>query len=182
MTTSRLTLNMIIVSGSSAEATQPVRTGRYTPARRRSSAPHNDTPRYANAWSISVHTEEHNRFKINNPVPPAGLAPGWSPAPAVRVVGTRVARVSRRVGAEGVAGQAQGSRSFSRRVLHLDPCAPPLQDEPADATGYPLQPHPSARAKPPSCCPRAVRKGQLWSAAVPQGAVHRQVSGYHLAW
>ncbi len=73
------------------------------------------------ARPIRVHTEEHNRFKINNAVPPAGLAPGWFPAPAVRVVGTRVARVSRRVDAEGVAGQAQGSTSFSRRVLHLDP-------------------------------------------------------------
>src|SRR5437763_1866939 len=55
---SRLVLNMIIISESSAEATQPERTGRYTPARRRSSAPRNDTPRYANAWPISVHTEE----------------------------------------------------------------------------------------------------------------------------
>jgi hypothetical protein len=51
-------LNMIIVSGSSAKATQPVRTGRYTPAHRPSSAARSDTHRYANARRIRVHTEE----------------------------------------------------------------------------------------------------------------------------
>jgi hypothetical protein len=52
----RLAFNMIIVSEPSAKATRPVRTGRYTPARSRSSAAHNGTPRYADARPISVHT------------------------------------------------------------------------------------------------------------------------------
>jgi hypothetical protein len=52
----RLVLNMIIVSESSAKATQPVGTGRYTLARRRSSAARNDTPRYVDTRRISVHT------------------------------------------------------------------------------------------------------------------------------
>jgi hypothetical protein len=51
-------LTMIIVSESSAKATQPVRTGRYTPARLRSSAAPSNTPRYADVLPISVHTEE----------------------------------------------------------------------------------------------------------------------------
>jgi hypothetical protein len=49
---------MIIVSESSAEATQPVRTGRYAPTRRRSSAARSDIPRYGGARLIRVHTEE----------------------------------------------------------------------------------------------------------------------------
>jgi hypothetical protein len=60
---SRLTLTMIIVSEPSAKATQPVRTGRYTPTRRRSSAACNNTPRYADGRPISVHTEEVNRSR-----------------------------------------------------------------------------------------------------------------------
>jgi len=51
-------VTMIIVSESSAEATQPVRTGRPIPARSRSSAAHNDTPKHADARPIRVHTEE----------------------------------------------------------------------------------------------------------------------------
>jgi hypothetical protein len=54
---SKLGLGMIIVSESSAKATQPVRTGRYTPPRRRSSTAHHDAPRHAKARLISVHTE-----------------------------------------------------------------------------------------------------------------------------
>jgi hypothetical protein len=49
---------VIIVSESSAEAARSVRTRRYTPRRRYNSAPHNDTPAYANARLISVHTED----------------------------------------------------------------------------------------------------------------------------
>jgi hypothetical protein len=49
---------MIIVSEPSAEATQPVRTGRYTPTRHSSSAARNDTHRYAKAPANSVHTKE----------------------------------------------------------------------------------------------------------------------------
>jgi hypothetical protein len=48
---------VIIVSESSAEATRRVRTGRYTPADSRSSAARNETPWYAEARPISVHTE-----------------------------------------------------------------------------------------------------------------------------
>jgi hypothetical protein len=105
----------------SAEVARRSCVDRCALVRSRSSAAHNDTHRYAEAWPISIHTEEHNQFKINNPVPPAGLAPGWSPALTVITVGRhQVARVSRRVSAKGGAGK----------------------DEPADATGYPLQPSP----------------------------------------
>jgi hypothetical protein len=61
---SQMTPNMIIISEPSPEATQPVRTGRYTPARRRSSAACNDTPRYADGRPISVHIEENTRSEI----------------------------------------------------------------------------------------------------------------------
>ena len=54
-----------------------------------------------------------------------------------KVVGHQGARVSHRVGTEGVAGQAQVSRSFSHGVLHFDTCAWLQQDKPADGTGYP---------------------------------------------
>lgn len=57
---------MIIVNESSAEATQPVRIGRYTPTRRRSSAARSDIPRYRGARPIRVHTEEHDQSKIDN--------------------------------------------------------------------------------------------------------------------
>ena len=59
-----LALSVIIVSKPSAEATQPVRTGRYTPTRRRSSAARNDTHRQADVWPISVYTEVRNRSEI----------------------------------------------------------------------------------------------------------------------
>jgi hypothetical protein len=55
---------MIIVSEPSAEATQPVRTVRYTPACRRSSAALNDIPRDADAVPISVHTEDVKQSEI----------------------------------------------------------------------------------------------------------------------
>lgn len=83
---SRLALNMITVSEPSAEVSQPVRTGRYTPARRRTSAARDDTPRYADARPIRVHTEERNRFKINNPSASGGPRSGMVPLLAVRVV------------------------------------------------------------------------------------------------
>ncbi len=47
---------MIIVSEPSAKATQPERTDRYRLARRRSSAACDDTLRYADARTTSVHT------------------------------------------------------------------------------------------------------------------------------
>lgn len=48
---------MIIVSGSSAELTPPVRTCRYTLARRRSLAVRNDARKYVEVRRISVHTK-----------------------------------------------------------------------------------------------------------------------------
>lgn len=75
---------VIIVSEPSAEAARRASTGRSIPARSRSSATHNDTPRHADARPISVHTEEHNLSGINNLVPPAGLAPG-GPHDRVRI-------------------------------------------------------------------------------------------------
>jgi hypothetical protein len=44
-----------------------------------------------------------------------------SPGLGPKVVGSPAARVSRRVGSGRVADQGQGSMSFSRRVLHMDP-------------------------------------------------------------
>jgi hypothetical protein len=55
---SNWSFSVIIVSEPSAEATRPVSTGRYIPVRSRSSAAHNDTPRYADVRRIRVHTEE----------------------------------------------------------------------------------------------------------------------------
>jgi hypothetical protein len=51
-------VTVIIVSEPSAEAPPRVRIERSSPARSRSSAAHNDTPRHTDAWPISVHTEE----------------------------------------------------------------------------------------------------------------------------
>ena len=56
--------------------------------------------------------------------------PGASGGPPLRdiprtkatVVGRQLKRVSRPIGAGGIADHGQGSRSYSRRVLHLDPC------------------------------------------------------------
>ena len=62
-------LTMIIVSESSAKATQPVRTGRYTPARLRSSAAPSNTPRYADVLPISVHTEVLTGISVPSTVP-----------------------------------------------------------------------------------------------------------------
>ena len=81
-------LQVIIVSESSAEATQLVRIVRYTPARRRSSAARSDTPRYVDAQPISVHTRRRNRSKINR-LPLAGLGSGMEPELVRRVVGIR---------------------------------------------------------------------------------------------
>jgi hypothetical protein len=78
---------VIIVSEPSAEAARRASTGRSIPTRSRSSAARNDTPKHADARPISVHTEEYNLSKINSPVPPAGLAPGWLQGRARIVVG-----------------------------------------------------------------------------------------------
>jgi hypothetical protein len=69
-------LNMIIVSESSAKATQPVRTGRYTPAHRPTSAARSDTHRYANARRIRVHTKE---VTSSIPVSPTSERPDRGP-------------------------------------------------------------------------------------------------------
>jgi hypothetical protein len=49
---------VIIISEPSAEAVPRVRKGRSSPVRSRSSVAYNDTPRYADARRISVHTDE----------------------------------------------------------------------------------------------------------------------------
>src|SRR4051812_24204578 len=59
-----LALNVIIVSVSSAEAIQPVRTDRYTLAHHRSPAAGSNTAGHTNTRPISVHTVEVNRSKI----------------------------------------------------------------------------------------------------------------------
>jgi hypothetical protein len=64
---------MIIVSESSTEATRPVRTGRSIPARSRSSAVHNDTPKHADARPIRVHTEVVAGVSVPSRVP--GIVP-----------------------------------------------------------------------------------------------------------
>jgi hypothetical protein len=104
----QLGVSVIIVSGPSAEATRRVRISRYALACSRSSAVRNGTPRHVSARSISVHTEEHNLSMINNPVPPAGLAPGWLQGRA-RIVGV--------TGGVGIP-----SRRRRRRVPRLGRC------------------------------------------------------------
>jgi hypothetical protein len=54
----KLRTEVIIVSGSSAEAVRPNRTHRSPLTYNRSSTERNDTPRHANVRPISVHTEE----------------------------------------------------------------------------------------------------------------------------
>ena len=132
-------LTMIIVSESSAKATQPVRTGRYTPARLRRSAAPSNTPRYADVLPISVYTEEVNRSRsaISNRAsggPCSGMAPGWARKWWVtRRRGYPVASAPRRsrsgVGVQLV--QRVGCSSWT-------PTPDLLRGKPADATGYPL--------------------------------------------
>jgi hypothetical protein len=69
-------------------------------------------------------------------VPPAGLAPGWPRAgpdgggsPAAGIPPRRQRRRSRPHG--------QGSMSFSRRVLHMDPCPWPAQRQGRRRDGIP---------------------------------------------
>jgi hypothetical protein len=74
-------LSMIIVSDSSADATQPARIGRYTAACSRSSATHDDTHRYTDARPISVHTKE---VTSSIPVSPTSERPDQRPARSFR--------------------------------------------------------------------------------------------------
>ena len=130
-------LNMIIISEPSANMTQPVRTSRYTPARCRSSAARNDTPRYADARSISVHTEEVNRSRSAvSGLRRASLRD--RPVLGAKVVGHPgrgypVASAPRRsrsgVGVQLV--QRDGCSSWT-------PTPDLLRGKLADATGYPL--------------------------------------------
>jgi hypothetical protein len=61
--------SVIIVSEPSAEVARRVRTGRSAPVRSRSSAAYNDTPRYADARPISVHTEVLTGISVPSGVP-----------------------------------------------------------------------------------------------------------------
>jgi hypothetical protein len=90
------------------------------------------------SW-ITWHGRQISKLTINRSCLRRASAPGW---PRAGPVGgeSPAALVSRHVGSEGVADQGQGSMSFSRWVLHMDPCPWPAPSKAADATGYPL-PH-----------------------------------------
>jgi hypothetical protein len=60
---------VIIVSEPSAQVARRVRTERSAPVRSRSSAAHNDTPRYADARPISVHPEVLAGVSVPSGVP-----------------------------------------------------------------------------------------------------------------
>jgi hypothetical protein len=86
---------------------------------------------------MSCHSQAHDQPQV----PPAGLRSGMVPG-LVRKWGSPAARVSRHVGSGHLADQGQGSMSFSRRVLHMDPCPWSAPMHVADVTGYPLtHPH-----------------------------------------
>ena len=68
-------------------------------------------------------------------------APGW-PRVGTEGGGSPAARAFRHVGSEGVADQGQGSMSFSRRVLHMDPCPWPAPRQGRRRVGIPTYPLP----------------------------------------
>jgi hypothetical protein len=163
---------MIVISEpSTQQAARRIRTGKSPQAHSRNSAIRNGTHGQSGTRPLSVHTEEHTLSKINNPVPPAGLAPGWPQAgregggsPGGAGIPSR--RRQRR------SGPGAGGKVVHRmRCSTLPPAPGPLRDEPADATGYPLPDPPVLRSgQPTSCCPRAVSSGQQRSTAVTNGA------------
>jgi hypothetical protein len=168
---------VIIVSESSAEATRRGRTGRYTPARSRSSVAHNDTPRHPDARPISVHTEERTRSHVrtNKPVPPAGLGSGMGPRAGHEGDGSP--------GSTGIPSSAQrlsragaGIKVVQRmRCSTLIPAPALLRDELADATGYPLPPPCPAVASRHTVChydrqPRSI--AALYDTGLPQVEAH----------
>jgi hypothetical protein len=67
---------MIIISDPSADATCPVRIGRYTPVHSRSSPADNDTPKYTGPQRISV---QHEEVTGSIPVSPTPNIPGQKP-------------------------------------------------------------------------------------------------------
>jgi hypothetical protein len=79
-----------------------------------------------------------------NSQPKTGLGSRMAPMLGPKVRGSPAARVSRRVGAGGVAGPGHGSLSFSRRVLHMDPCPWPAPRQARRRDGIPTPPHLSA--------------------------------------
>ena len=87
-------------------------------------------------------------------------APGWPQGWARGWVGYRVARVSRHVGARGVADQGQASRSFSRRVLHLDACPWSATRHARRRDGIPASLVCRASRRRTACCWRAISRGQ----------------------
>jgi hypothetical protein len=79
------------------------------------------------------------------------------------------------VGAVGVAGQAQGSRSFIRRVLHLDPCAWPGSGRTRRRDGIPASAPPVLGAGQPSVVlSEAVNSGPVRHAE--EQAIHSERS------
>jgi len=132
---------MIVISEpSTQQAARRIRTGKSPQAHSRNSAIRNGTHGQSGTRPLSVHTEEHTLSKINNPVPPAGLAPGWPQAgregggsPGGAGIPSR--RRQRR------SGPGAGGKVVHRmRCSTLPPAPGPLRDKPADATGYPLRP------------------------------------------
>jgi hypothetical protein len=67
-------------------------------------------------------------------------APGW-PRAGPKGGGPPAAQVSRHVRSEGVADQGQGSMSFSRRALHMDPCPWPALRQSRRRDGIPTHAH-----------------------------------------
>jgi hypothetical protein len=99
----------------------------------------------------------------------------------VRVVGTIVARVSRRIGAGGVADQVQGVHVVQPLGAPHGPPAPgPLRGKLADATGYLLSPH-VLRQAAPGCLvilTRALRVPVLTATRGQQRSLQSSVAGF----
>jgi hypothetical protein len=126
---------MIIVSELSAKAAQPVRTDRYTPARHRSSAPAMTLP------GSRTHGRSAPKSTIGAETKPCRW--GVSLRDGLPRLGMRV------VGHQGGAGiPSRQHRGCSRPGL--------LQDELADATGYPLRPHLSCEQNNQRCAVRVL--------------------------
>jgi hypothetical protein len=70
-----------------------------------------------------------------------------APRLGARVMGHLGARVSSPIGVKGAVSQAWGSRSFSRRVLHLDPHAWPTSGRARRRDGIPASTPPFIRAE-----------------------------------
>lgn len=75
--------------------------------------------------------------EMANFLPPADLGSGIALGCA-EAMGYRVTRVCRRVSAEDGGSRVQGSMSFSRWVLHIDPCTRPASGRARRRDGIPF--------------------------------------------